>query len=147
MWSVFNGPPCCMECELQYVNSSGFQAHHQSTRQEIQAVGHQSTPDSRSCFCETLITPSIIFVWQERKKERKRRRGEVIINGLFCSSSTWSEPRGPRLWAKQVRSVLQHLERSGTQLVAISSILILLPAHFLSLVWPHNSQLTLYHLH
>lgn len=31
----------------------------------------------------------------ESGKERKRRRGEVIINSLFCSSSTWSEPRGP----------------------------------------------------
>lgn len=84
---------------------------------------------------------------KERGKERKRRRGEGIINSLFCSSSTWSEPRGPGLWVKQVRSVPKHLERSGTTLVAISSILILIPTHFLSFIWPHNSQVTLYHLH
>lgn len=62
---------------------------------------------------------------KKREKERKRRRGEVIINSLFCSNSTWSEPRGPRLWVKQVRSLLKHLERSGSPLGAISSILIL----------------------
>lgn len=41
----------------------------------------------------------------ESGKERKRRRGEVIINSLFCSSSTWSEPRGPEALSEASKSV------------------------------------------
>lgn len=117
---------------------------------KAQAVGHQSTPDSRSCFWETLITPSIIFVWQERKREKGRRDrapAQVKINSLFCSTSTWSEPRGPRLseWSKSIscKNTWRDLELRFELFLQCSC----LPSYVLSFVWPHAARVTLYHLH